>query len=89
MRTLFDKSAGADLDARSAPGGRGAGKHRVNPTLSANIQGSKPETWVTDCTGGECQDRCRVVCSAVSTGTCSGLRVTGPIGVQPVEIAGL
>ena len=38
MRTLFDKSAGADLDARSAPGGRGAGMHRVNPTLSAKIQ---------------------------------------------------
>jgi hypothetical protein len=36
MRTLFDKSAGADLDARSAPGGRGAGKYRVNPTLSAS-----------------------------------------------------
>ncbi len=35
------KSSGMILDARSAPGGRGAGMHRVNPTLLAKLSGRR------------------------------------------------
>ncbi len=47
----------------------------VNLSGRVIFQGSMPKTWVTDYTGGKCQDSCRVVCSAVSSGTRSGLRV--------------
>ena len=47
----------------------------------ANLPGSVPATWVTDYSGGECQESCGFA-SGAAVSDPRGLRVTDPTGAQ-------